>query len=474
MYSFHKHAFWQTLNSIINVAFPLITFPYITRLLGPENLGTVNYIDSCVQFIVFIAALGIPIYGVKELAVRAGHIEEQARVLYQLIALNLGITLFAGFCFFFYIAEIDTNQIPPELLLLSLVNLFAYPFIAEWFFQANQKFRYLFIRNFILKLLLVFMILYLITNRNDYIRYYLLFTVMQVAYALWNGIVYLRVRPFKLGYLKKLSEHIKPLFTLFATMSCISIYVYFDSIILGYLKGLEEVGIYNAGIKVVRIILTCFIAPVSVLLPVLSSYASKQDYGRLDTIISNTIKLMLFIGIPLMTGLFLMAEPIILLISGEEFLQSALVIKTLSPLPLIIGLSYLIGVNLLVPLGKTKKLLFVVFTTCLMGLPLQIILTNAYSFMGTAFATLLIEATVLLLCLLVVYKHIKFSFEKRFFFALLTITIIPFLVFYWIGRLEISPVYMLSIFAISFCTLVTAFFYLFNAGVWLKNINDHK
>ena len=471
MHSFQKRAFWQILNSIINIAYPLFTFPYITRLLGPHNLGIVNYLDSFIQFIVFIAALGIPIYGIKEIAANTDNKEEQSRLLYQLIIINFLFTLLFIGGFLTYNELIITNDFPSELVFLGVLNLFASPFIADWYFQANEQYGFLLFRNMAIKTILISFIFCFVNDSNDYILYYFLFTAVNIIAAISNIIIYSRQAVFKFSYFTKIKTHLNPLLVLFTTMGCISFYVYLDTIILGYFKSYQEVGIYSAGVKIIRIVLYFILTTLSLLLPIISSFAKTLNKHEINNITTQAIKIITFIGLPLSTGLYIMAEPIVLLIAGKDFIDASIVIKITSPLPIIIGLSNLFGINLLVPLGKSRMLLIAVFISCLIGIPMQILMTNLFSYIGTAISTLLIESFVFFICYFFLRKYISLSIGKRFWKPLTYMTIASLVLFSYINSLNTEPIMKVSFFFFAFCALVGVGLFLFKGFFNLNVFN---
>ncbi len=123
MNSIRQQAFWHVAGTIINLGFPLLIFPYVTRIFGPTVLGSINYIDALIQFFIIVSALGIPYYGIKKISQCGDDIEEQGRVLYQLCFVQLIVSFIAGIIFLTYTLGFTSDEIPIALIIYSLILL---------------------------------------------------------------------------------------------------------------------------------------------------------------------------------------------------------------------------------------------------------------------------------------------------------------------------------------------------------------
>jgi O-antigen/teichoic acid export membrane protein len=419
MNSLRSQAFWHVLGTVLNLGFPILTFPYISRLLGPANLGEVNYVDSLVQLVIFIAALGIPYYGMKEIAQAKKDPIRQASILYQLLTINF-LFIFIGALFFtIYVLAFSAIHIDNELLFYALVVILTQPLMADWFFAGNQEFIFLIKRNVAVRLITLICIFLFIQNRNDYINYYGLLVGAQVLQSFWNLYSYSRLRPFKFFYLNDFKNHFKPITVLFAATAFISLYVYLDTVILGNIAGTKVVGFYSVGMKIIRLSLYIISAGIAVLFPAIAILIQEKEMGAMQQMINKAIQAIILLGLPIFLGMLLFAKPFVYLFAGDEFSEAAVTIMILSPLPMIIGLSNLFGLQILIPLGKEINLLKAVSITTVLALFLQIILATYFSFVGTALATLITEFFVLSLTFFYVKKNITLTVPSAFWKACL-------------------------------------------------------
>ncbi len=425
-----RNASWQFLNTVITIAFPLAVFPYISRLFGPANLGELNYVDSWVKLLLLVTTLGLHTYGVREIA-SAPDTSSRARRLYQLIFLHGALILLA--IIFFSLFELQADKTGNQLFILAIVNLAIHPFLAEWYFHGTYQFRLLLALNLVTKLALLAGIFLLINEREDLVFYYLLFTIAQVATAIACAATYLRQCRFRQDYLERTSFHIQPMLLLLLTMGGISIFVYLDIIVLNYLRTETETGIYSVGIKVVRIISYLFNASIVILLPVLANHFANKDRKEIDRVAGKSIQLLLLIALPSLPGLYFLSVEIVNVLSGEAFLEGSVILRICAALPLIVAVSNLLGIQLLVAIGKEKELVKIVIASIVIGLPLLVVLTTLYSYTGTAVAVMTAEAWFFVMTLVAVRNELRISWHRNFLWAMLITGMLPAVVIYLVS-----------------------------------------
>lgn len=437
-----RNASWQFLNTVITICFPLAVFPYVSRLFGPANLGVLNYVDSCVQFLLFVTTLGLQVYGAREIAYQKDRIS-QSRTLYQLIFIHSILILIAIAGLSLY--DHFTEKMGDELFVLAVANLAIHPLLAEWYFQGRQKFSLLLARNFIIRLLLLTTIFLLVTRREDIVLYYGLFTVAQFGTALWSITAFTKETSFRLQYFRDALRHVRPLMFLFLTMGGISVFIYFDIIILGNLRTAEETGIYSAGIKVIRVLTFLFSACLPILLPALAAHVANSNKEAVNAVVSKSLQLLLYIGLPATISLYILAEPVIRLLAGPDYLAATRVVQICAPLPLIISLSNLLGIQFLVAVNKVSVMLKIVAIGCVIGIPLLIYLTANYSYHGTATATLITECVVFILCALFSAKHLVITWPRNFAWGMLFVTVASSLLVYYINFTLVRDIIKITI-----------------------------
>jgi O-antigen/teichoic acid export membrane protein len=385
----HKFAF-QFALSVSQVLFPLITYPYVSRILGPAALGKVNYTDFLAQLFITAAAFGIPYYGVREVARLQHDAARRSIVTREILAIHLLLTAVATVAF--SIIAFSSSTAEPNLLLLATLNIIVSAFGVEWYMQGTEAFRYTAIRTILLRFASVMLIFLLVRSPEDYIWYFAILIGTPLLTAFLNFGKLLRETNFSGS--TSLQRHWKPLSLLFLTSSAISLYVFFDTIILGQLTNDATVGYYTTALKIAKLCLLLALSVGAVLMPRMAQVFEQEQWEDARRYLARTFNFLVTLSLPICTGLLLLAPEITAIIAGDEFLPSVAVLRILAPLPLLIALSTLFGVQVLVPLRKEKRLLIAVVLGSVTSLALNFALVPLLRERGAAIATISTEAVV--------------------------------------------------------------------------------
>ena len=152
--------FYNVLLAISQVFFPLITFPYLARTLGPEHIGALNFAESMAKYFVMLAALGIPIYGVREIAKVHNNKEELTKRFTEIFAINIICT--AGLSLFFFGSIFFIPQLYDQKVLFywTVIYFVLQVFYLEWFFNGMNQFKFIAIRQFIIRFFFIVFVFY--------------------------------------------------------------------------------------------------------------------------------------------------------------------------------------------------------------------------------------------------------------------------------------------------------------------------
>jgi O-antigen/teichoic acid export membrane protein len=437
-----KKFFFQILYALSQLIFPLVTYPYITRTIGAEGLGLVGYIEYVSGFIITIVAFGIPFYGVREAAKLQNDPQKLQLLFRQLFSIQLLISCL-GLLIFLGIVTFGKQDISLQLLILGCANILLPAFVAEWYMQGTEAFRFTTIRSIVLRTVGLIAIFLFVVSKEDYVYYYLIIILVQAAVAISNL--------YKIGYnnigfhFSGYKQHLKPLWHFFLTASIISVYVFFDVIILGWFTDEKLVGYYTLAIKLVKLSLLLVLSVNVILFPRISHLTVLNDIESIRSLLHKSLNFIVVLTLPIGLGFYFLAPQIVQLIAGDDFVSSIPLVQILSVLPFVIGLSSLFVYQVLVPFGKEKKLLLSVFVTCICSLILHIILVQLYKEKGTAVATTLTELIMTLLVSYFSLKTFAFSFPvKNFFQAVLSL--LPFLAFIFICQRMLSqPAFIIAL-----------------------------
>lgn len=428
-------------NYVMGMVFPLITFPYVSRVLMPEGIGEVQFLASIVVYVSVITAIGLPMYAVREIS-RCKDDEARRRVTAEIGILSV-IMCAAGYVIIFVLANTvpRISQSMPVFLVLS-IKLLLYVTGAEWFFQATEQFRYMTIRTLIIRTLTAVAMFVFIRDSDDVIAYAAITVSADVGFGLLN---WGRLASFFRSYKTTIRElrpwrHALPALKIFTLGILIIVYTNLDSVMLGFLSSNAEVGYYTAALRVTRVARGITTAIGATLLPRFAAYLRDNRHDSFAALSQKSLDLVTALILPAAAGLSLTAPDIIALFSGDTFASAAPVLSIMAPLLIFVGLSDIAGLQILYSQGKETIVIKATGAGALMDLSLNLWLTPVYGAVGAATAALVAEACVFAVVFTVGRRHIPHTFASRSNVQAMTATAIMALAIMTMHRLGITSV----------------------------------
>lgn len=389
--SIKKNIVWNVVRTAMNLAFPLITFPYVTRVLGPTSIGLVNYASAIVAYFALFANFGFPIYGIREIAKNRNNREFLSDVSSGIFTSSLVFALIVGLIYVGYVVTFQKEYIALYIVLgLSIVlNSFSF----EWFYQGLEDYKYITIRSFVIKLLSVIALFFLVRNENDVLYYAGLTTIAACANNIFNFIRLNQFIRLRISF-KNCFYHIRSSFFLFFGTLAVSIYTYLNSIMLGALADVTSVGYFTTGNKLIQVLLQVIAAVTATVIPRISFLIGTEQINVAVVLQKKLLNLILYTTIPLMIGALVLSEPIVLLLGGKEFLPSVEIARVLSLLIVVIPLSNFLGMQILYPIRKEKYGTYAVMLGALTNLILNYYFIAHWGCIGAAISTVCAECVV--------------------------------------------------------------------------------
>ena len=424
-----KNVFYNVVLAISQVLFPLITFPYLARVLGPSHLGLLNFADSYARYFILVAAFGIPIYGVREIAKLQHNKEGLAKLLIEIFSINLITTLILCLVFgtsIFYVEKLNNEN---TLFSWSLIFFFLQIFILEWFFIGLNQFKFIALRFFFIRLIFIICVFAFIKSSNDYLYY----MKMQVGLNLLLGLINVRyvfkfisIHNFSFKNIQ-LIKHIKPLFLLFLTIFFISIYLQLDTVILGFLTDSESVGYYSSALKLNKLIIAVFAAISAAMFPTMINIFHEGNIQKFNAMVEQCFFVILSIGLPTFILVSLCAPEIIHILFGTHFERAILPLQISAPIILIVSMSTIFGFQILSALSKDSSILIAAILGTIVSLVCTVIFVKEYKENGEALTILITELTV---CTSFIYFSRKHFSIQNFSKILLhqIISILPYII----------------------------------------------
>lgn len=457
--SLKKNAFYSELKVFLSLVFPLITFPYVSRILLPEGIGKVNFANTIVNYFVLISSLGIGGYANRETAKLKEDRKALSIFFKEIITINTFSCIIAYILFFIALYFIPKFSAYKTLLLICCINIPFSIFGIDWLYSANEEFRYLTIRSFIVQVICVIYLFIFVRTKED-IAFYALFGVLiNIGNNIINFFVAGKFIDFKIKTRLKLKQHMKPIFVFWGITVITTIYSLFDTTMLGFLSTNTEVGYYTASTKFVHMILGMLTAITAVLLPRFTDLIKNNDKTNFNDLVNKSINILILLSIPITIGIILLSKSMILLLSGEQYLPSVSSMIIISPIIIIISFGSLIGGQLLPSLGKEKISLYSYIVGVTINITLNSILIPKYGAAGAAIGTVFAELSVTLFQSIYARKIIFHKNQIKTFIESLIASVIMGIIIFFILRFITNPLYQLLI---SFFTgILTYSFFLY-------------
>lgn len=405
-----KNLFYNLLLLFSNLLFPVVNFAYASRILGPVGIGKVQFVITFASYFVVIAQLGIPAYGMREVA-RAKNDRKRLDALFsELLVINVISSLLLLGVYLTVIMAIPWFHDSLDYYLLAGLLVLSGFSVLEWFFKGMEQFRFLTVRSVVVKILVLAGLLLFVKSPHDLMIYFLLTLGSILAVNLWNlaglkGRVTLRLKKLQL------KRHLNALLILFAIALTIGVYTLGDTLLVGFLSGNRAVGFYTAAKKLVLITVPLITSLGTVLIPRMAQSLNVNNTEELKRRVKQSFSFICLFGIPVSTGLVFFAPEIMLAFSGPMFSGAVFTLQIIAPSIFVVGLSHLFGIQLLIQGGFEKLYLKSTTYGMIISLFLNLILISLFQDKGAAATLLITETLVAFFAYFYVWQKMKLGVD---------------------------------------------------------------
>ncbi len=382
--------------TISNFIFPLITFPYASRVLQAQGVGTVSFASSIITYFTMVGMMGIPTYGIRACAKIRNDEKKLGKTVQEVFLLNAIVMLIALIGLAFSVFMVPKLAQEKMLYLIMSSTLIFNVLGVEWLYKALEKYSYITIRSIVFKFLSLILLLLLVKNKEDYVLYGAITVFAGVGSNLLNFLNLRRLIDLKPVKNLNLKQHIKPCLTFFLLTVSTTIYLNVDTTLLGFIKGDHQVGYYTAAVKIKQILVSIVTSLGTVLLPRLSFYHEQERHAEFRTLVEKALSFVFVLAIPLTLFFILDAKESILFLSGNDFLPAVLPMQLIMPTVIFIGISNLMGIQILVPMQKETLVVVSTIIGALVDVLINVIIIPLFGASGAAFAGSIAELTVVL------------------------------------------------------------------------------
>ena len=446
-----RHNFiMNALLGISGVAFPLISFRYASRILLPEGIGKVSFAISVIAYFSMFAELGIPTYGIRACARVRDDRHLLSRTVHELLGINLAMNLITyallGLAIFFI------PRMGEEKLLFGIISsvILLNSIGMEWLYKGLEEYTYITVRSLTFKVISLIALFLFIHQQTDYIIYGGISIFATSASNLLNFLHAGKYIDFRRPADCNWKKHLKPVLIFFGMACATTIYTNLDSAMLGFMTTDADVGFYNAAVKVKGILLSLITALGAVLLPRSTWYVEHGYMEEFRRITKKALSFILLAAPPVALFFILFAKESILLVSGEAFLPSVPAMQIILPTVFIIGLSNILGIQIMVPLGKEKAVLKSVIAGAIADLVLNLVFIPKYHAAGAAIGTLAAEMIVLAVQYIALREELKPFVRNYPWLQLLAALLLSAIACLWVQRMAWRPIWSLTAAAICF------------------------
>ena len=400
-----KNYIYNSFYQILIMVLPLITMPYISRVLGAEAIGMYGYTNSVTQYFILFGCIGLNLYGQREIAYHQNEIAERSKSFWELFILR-GVSILL--CMTVFVLSLCNNDKYGYLFCIQILDIIASLIDISWFFQGMEDFKKIVIRNSCVKTIGVVLILCLVRSSKDLWIYVLIYSITLLLgnITMWLYMPsYLTRINFKLC---KPLRHLKPALILFLPQIATSIYTLLDKSMIGLLTGNDaEVAYYEQAQKIVKIALAVATSLGTVMLPRIANMFSQGKHNEIRNYIYKSIQFVCLLSFPLCFGLCIIADDFIPWFLGDGYDDVIYNMVLMTPIIPIIGMSNVIGVQYFLPVGKQKEYTKSVIGGTLVNFVFNIVLIPRFFSLGAVIASVIAEIVVLIVQIILVKNEIK-------------------------------------------------------------------
>lgn len=445
------------INTGTQMLFPLITFPYVCRVIEADGIGQINFFQSIISYISLFTCLGIPMYAIREIARDRSDVVQMNRTAMEILLLHSMLTLVGYAIVAILCLTIPQIQVNIPLFLILSLTIFFTAIGCEWFYQGIEDFKYITIRGLIIKTVSVVLLFIFVKNKTD-LLYYGCYTVFGVLGG--NIFNFFRLRKyihreniiFSELHIKR---HVKPVLKVFSFSVVTSIYLQLNTVLLGFLKNALAVGYFAAATKVMQMLLTMSACLGSVMMPRASHLIAENKEDEFNRLIQKSYDFTLAIALPMTIGLIFCAPSLITALCGVKFEHSILPSQIIAPIILMVAISNVFGIQVLFPKGKINIVTLCCGIGAVADLLLNLCLIPFFSYIGTSIAYLGAEVATTVSMYFIGRKYIPIIYFKKSYLTYALGCIVMAFALYGLSLLQLPT---LTILLLQGCCGVLAYF----------------
>lgn len=393
---------------LMTILFPLITYPYATRILHTSGMGRATYVASIVSYFQLIAAFGVNNYAITEGAKIRDDKQKLNKFASEMFFINLVSTAIAyiSFAVFLFLPKFEGYQF---LLIISSTSILFTTLGMEWLYELLEEYRYITVRSIAFQIISLVALFIVVRDEGD-VAWYVALTAISTAGSgilnFFHSRKYVHLFGEKIEF-PSLKKHMKPMVYMFGVSIASVIYLNSDITMLGLMRNDEEVGIYSAATKMNQVLCTLIKSLSTVIMARLAYYIEMKQKENFDRLLRRAFSFMLMLIVPCMVGMWMLAPEIIMLIAGKEFMDAVMPEKIMILNLFFSPINGFIAYQIFMPYKKEKIIFWATCGGAVTNLLINFILIPKYTYNGAAVATVIAEGIVMLISLILGRKLIN-------------------------------------------------------------------
>lgn len=445
------------INTGTQMLFPLITFPYVCRVIEADGIGQINFFQSIISYISLFTCLGIPMYAIREIARDRSDVVQMNRTAMEILLLHSMLTLVGYAIVAILCLTVPQIQVNIPLFLILSLTIFFTAIGCEWFYQGIEDFKYITIRGLIIKTVSVVLLFIFVKSKTD-LLYYGCYT----AFGVLGGNIFNFFRLRKYIHRENIifselhiKRHVKPVLKVFSFSVVTSIYLQLNTVLLGFLKNTLAVGYFAAATKVMQMLLMMSSCLGSVMMPRASHLIAENKESEFNRLIQKSYDFTLAIALPMTIGLIFCAPSLITALCGVKFEHSILPSQIIAPIILMVAISNVFGIQVLFPKGKINIVTLCCGIGAVADLILNLCLIPFFSYIGTSIAYLGAEVATTVSMYFIGRSYIPIIYFKKSHLTYVLGCIVMAFALYGLSLLQLPT---LTILLLQGCCGVLAYF----------------
>lgn len=403
--SLTKNYIYNMIYQILILVLPLVTTPYISRVLGAESIGIYSYTYSILSYFLLFGALGVALYGQREIAYAGEDSAKRKKVFWEVQICRFLAAFIASVIYFIFFMREGIYSVYYRIWFLELI---AIGFDISWFFQGIEEFKKTVTRNVLVRIISVTLIFALVKAPEDLIKYITIYAIADLVgnLSLW---LYLP-KYFKGVKIKNINalSHLPAIILLFIPQIASQVYNLLDKTMIGkIIADKSEVGYYEQAQKVIRVLVTIVTSLGIVMIPRMASTFASGDREKVFEYMKKSFKFVFFLAFPIMFGIMSISKSFVPVFFGEGYEKVVVLINVMAPTIILNGIANVIGTQYLLPTKKQKEYTMAIVAGLAVNFILNYILIKSYYSVGASIATIISELVLVIVEFYIIRKDIN-------------------------------------------------------------------